>query len=416
MIGTAADKPAETASGRPLRVVLVDAWCMVPYYERYLYQALERRGIGVELATTDYSLNPGYFRQNGVPYRAPMLNVASRIPLIAARHRRWVKAIEYGMNLLGLTGRFLASKPDVVHIQWLPMLQTSGIEIEFLKLWKRRGIPLVYTVHNVLPHDTKDRHRRQYAKVYSMADALICHTHESRNQLMEEFGISASRLWHIPHGPLFHDLPRPSKTDARAQLGFKRDEFVVLWQGVVAPYKGLDLLLSAWKAVVQACPQARLVIAGTGKDAFLADIRRQVLDLALESSVKLDLRYIAVEELPAYFQAADTLALPYLAVTTSGALMTALTYGKPIVASDLPAFRENVTHEKSALLFPPGDANALAAALVRLVGDASLRNRLGAGAEQLQIQTMWDRIAATTEDCYRSLCPHRAAVTVAVPE
>jgi glycosyltransferase involved in cell wall biosynthesis len=393
----------------------VDVWCFVPYYERYLYSALKNKGIDVELAAASYLADPGYLSRSGVHHSAPLLDIVGPANIRNPRARRLLKAAEYGLNMFALTGKLLISRPDIVHVQWLPLLTASNIEVRLLKLWKRCSLPLVYTVHNVLPHDSAaQRHRRRYATVYQMADALICHTEESQAQLISDFGICPEKIRVIPHGPLFHDLPRPSPAEARKQLRYAKDDFVVLWQGVLAPYKGLDFLISAWKSVQESCPRARLLIAGTGKDHILAAVRQRVQEAAVEKSVRLDLRYLAAEEISTYSQAADVLALPYETITMSGALMTALTFGKPIVATDLPAFREVLTAGSNALLVPYGDTAALSLAILRLVQDERLRSHLAGGVDRLNITNMWERIAEKTEDCYRSLISPGTAPALAL--
>jgi glycosyltransferase involved in cell wall biosynthesis len=402
------------SESRRLRVVLVDVWCFIPYYQRYLYSALKNKGIDVKLAAASYFADPGYLTRSGVHQRISLLDVVGPANIRNPRARQLLKAVEYGLNMLALTGKLLISRPDIVHVQWLPLLTALNIEVPLLRLWKLCGLPLVYTVHNVLPHDCAARHHHRYATVYHMADALVCHTEESRTQLIDDFGICPEKICVIPHGPLFHDLPRPSPEEARRELGYAKDDFVVLWQGVLAPYKGLDFLISAWKSVQESCPRARLLIAGTGKDHVLAAVRRRVQEAAVEESVRLDLRYLAAEEISTYFQAADVLALPYEAITMSGALMTALTYGKPIVATDLPAFREVLTAEGNALLVPYGDTAALSLAILRLVQDERLRSHLAGGVERLNITNMWERIAEKTEACYRSLISHGTAPALAL--
>ncbi len=114
---------------------------------------------------------------------------------------------------------------------------------------------------------------------------------------------------------------------------------LVLWQGIIFPYKGIDLLLNAWQKVEAHDEAACLVIAGTGAPELLEQIREQVSQLGLKR-VHLEFRFITTEELVALYRAADIVVYPYRAITTSGALATGLALGKTIVASDLPVFRE----------------------------------------------------------------------------
>ena len=256
-------------------------------------------------------------------------------------------------------------------------------------------------MHNILPLDTGDRYRKRYERVYHAADALICHTSRTRKQLIEEFQIDPRRIWVVPHGPMFHDFARPGIPEARRALGYSPDDCVVVWQGILSPYKGLEFLLDTWQLVQGARPDARLHIAGSGEARYLAELRDKMRALGLERTVRLDFRFVPAQELPVIFQAADILVYPYRAITQSGALLTGLTFGKAIVATDLPPFRETLEADKAGLLVPYGDVQAFAGALICLAENPSERRRMAAKAAALAIS--WSDIAAQTENCYRTV-------------
>ena len=92
--------------------------------------------------------------------------------------------------------------------------------------------------------------------------------------------------------------------------------------------------------------------------------------------MQLDLRFLSARELVALYRAADVVVYPYRAITTSGALATGLALGKTIVASDLPVFRELLTHRENALLVNPENSHEFAGALIELAQDEDLRVRL----------------------------------------
>ena len=190
----------------------------------------------------------------------------------------------------------------------------------------------------------------------------------------------------IPHGPFFYDLSPGGSQDALRDFQLDPGQLLVLWQGIIFPYKGIDLLLRAWQQVEAKSENACLVIAGTGAPDLLEQIRGQVAELGLKR-VKLHFRFISTEELVALYRAADVVVYPYRAITTSGALATGLALGKTIVATDLPVFRELLTDRENALLVPPQDSAALGAALVELMRDAALRERL---AEQVRAMNFGD--------------------------
>jgi glycosyltransferase involved in cell wall biosynthesis len=178
---------------------------------------------------------------------------------------------------------------------------------------------------------------------------------------------------------------------------------VVLWQGIIFPYKGLDVLLQAWRTVEARVEGAWLVVAGTGSPELLEEMRGLAAELGLRR-VLLEFRFVTAEELVALYRRADVVVYPYRTITTSGALATGLALGKTIVASDLPVFRELLTDRENARLVAAEDADALAGALVELAGDAGLRERLAERVRAMDFgDGAWREIAEETAAAYRGV-------------
>jgi glycosyltransferase involved in cell wall biosynthesis len=234
-------------------------------------------------------------------------------------------------------------------------------------------------------------------------DALICHTDEAKNRLVREFEIDAERVWLIPHGPLLHDAKCYSMDASKAMLSLPQDETIVLWQGIIRPYKGLDFLLQSWREIQAKELKARLVIAGTGEANLLEAIKAQVERLGLQESVYLDFRFIPNKELVSYYQAADIVVFPYREVTASGALMTAVSFGKAIVATNVPAFRQVLRDKETALLVEYGDTEVLASLLSLLIQDPKERARLASNVASSNDFDSWSAIARRTRQCYASV-------------
>jgi glycosyltransferase involved in cell wall biosynthesis len=326
--------------------------------------------------------------------------------------RRVLKLAESMLNLTALTARFAVSPPDVVHVQFLPLLREPlPLDLWFVRFCQRRGAKIVLTVHDLLPHDTGEAHRETFAALYGMVDGIICHSEHIKARLVAEFGVPEAKVSVIAHGPFFYDLPATGERETLREFGLEPGTRMVLWQGIIFPYKGIDLLLRAWKQVeAKGCPDAGgsqavgagawLVIAGTGAPELLAQIRAQVSELGLKR-VKLHFRFISTEELVALYRAADVVVYPYRAITTSGALATGLALGKAIVATDLPVFRELLTDRENALLVPAQDADALAAALLELTRDPQLRERLAERVRAMDFgERSWLAIGRQTVGAY----------------
>jgi len=393
------------ASVRPLTVFQMDLWTIVPYYTSYLSEALAKEGVNVTLGSITYHLDPGCFRRHGLSNDPGLLDVVGRRRIRSPLLRRGLKFIESCLNLLALAVRFLFRRPDVLHVQYLQMVEWRiAFDVWFCRFAKWLGCKLVYTVHNILPImpvPSADRQRSTFRNLYKHPDALICHTLEAQRLLAKEFAVDPKRVSLIPHGLMFHDMPRRTVAEARVRAGFQGQECIVLFQGFIAPYKGLNFLLEAWSLVHRQRPGARLVVAGSGQARWQAELREQVRALGIAASVRLDFRFVPVEELPVLYQAADILVYPYNEITGSGALMTGLSFQKPIVATDLPAFCEVLEDGRSALMAPYGDTERFAVALIRLIDDPALRDRLASQAAQ--IPESWASIARKTRICYESL-------------
>jgi len=187
-------------------------------------------------------------------------------------------------------------------------------------------------------------------------------------------------------------------------LGLEADECLVLLQGVLRPYKGVSFLLKAWREVAGSGRSPRLAIVGTGKNESMRSIRDDVAALGIGSSVRLEFKFVTVEELGRWYRASDVLVYPYSEATTSGALMTGITYGKAIVATTTPAVSQLLRDGENALLVDYGDVSGLAGALRRLISDDRFRHRLAKEAQDLWATIpRWPAVARQTREYYEAV-------------
>jgi len=383
------------------KVFVIDLLCMTPFYDRYLVEALSKKFPEVILVAISFHLDPEYFEKYNVK-RLKIVDIVSKLKITNQMLRQAFKLPEYLANLSLLSFRMIFNRPAILHIQWITLITKTSLGLWSLKLAKAMGVKIVYTVHNVLPHDTGLTHKSIFKKTYQFMDALICHTSQAKNELITEFGISDKKIWVIPHGPMFHDRVNTSSADARNLLSYREDQVVILCFGVIRPYKGIEFLLDALKIVTGKNKNTLLVIAGNGEAAYLDKIRKYIWELDLNENVRQDFKYIPNDELPIYFQAADILVYPYKNITQSGALLTGMAYGKPIVASSVGGLKETLLNGKIGLLVEYGNAKDLADALTTLINSPEERTRLGnAALRELEDKYSWDVIAEKTLECYK---------------
>jgi glycosyltransferase involved in cell wall biosynthesis len=357
-----------------VRVHVVDPPAYTPAYDHALCAALASTGLDVELFTSAFRYAelpaPDGYRRREFFYRRD------------ARRRRAGRAIRLAQHVPDmLRYRSVASDADLVHFQWLPL---PALDRHLLP----RGRPLVITAHDILPRERVAGSHAAQRRLYARFDAVIAHSKAGRKRLVDDAGLDPARVHVIPHGAFAHlaqlpQAPLPPELTATAKP-------VVLYFGLLRPYKGLDVLLEAWRGI----QDAELWIVGRP--------RFDISNLRTDAATFVP-RYVSDLELAACFRRADLVVLPYREIEQSGVLATALAFAKPILASDVGGFRE-VADAGAARLVPPGEVPALHQALVELLEDAGERERLSNRATALALgAASWERVASQTAALYATL-------------
>jgi glycosyltransferase involved in cell wall biosynthesis len=366
-----------------MRVQVVDPSAYTPPYDHSLCAALAQAGAEVELVTSS-------FPYGSVPqpqgYTVRELFYRRAWGAAASPARRALKLLEHGPDMLRLRAR--ADQADVVHFQWLP--------VQWLDRWLLPPRPVVLTAHDLLPREPRPLQAWAQRRSYEAVDAVVAHSEFGRRQLVERLGVAAEKVRVIHHGA-FDYLTRLPDGPLPAELSDAGGP-VVLFFGLLRPYKGLDVLLEAWRRLGD--PDAQLWIVGRPKMPLAS------LHAAAPAGVQFVPRFVSDAELAACFGRADMVVLPYRSTERfdfSGVLATALAFAKPSVISDVGGFAE-IAAAGGARLVAPGDAPGLAAALAELLANASQRQRLAEAARGLaEGPYSWTEAARLTMSLYLEL-------------
>lgn len=370
-----------------MKVQLVDPSAFTPPYDHSLAAALARSGAEVELLTSRFLYGP-VPEASGYRVRECFYRRSSARGL-SPPARRAFKAAEHLADMRRLPG---AIDADVVHYQWLTM---PVLDSHLLPSSRPRAM----TAHYVLPPHPSRRQAARARRLFGRMDAVIAHSEHGAKRLREEAGVDPSRVHVIPHGAFDYLTQLPDEKPLSPELEGAEGP-VILFFGLLRPYKGLDTLLRAFRQV----EGAELWIVGnprmdTGPLRRLAD--------EVPGRVRFVTRFVEDAEIPAIFRSADIVVLPYRDAEHSGVLYTGLAFGKPLVLSAVGGFPE-VAAQGAARLVPPDDPLVLAGALSDLLADPEARAELAAGARAAATGPYsWDTIATQTIALYRELMESR---------
>jgi glycosyltransferase involved in cell wall biosynthesis len=288
----------------------------------------------------------------------------------------------------------MRKSPDIVHWQSTthPLLLRR-----LMYMIPKKGPRWVFTVHNVLPHETNSSSFALYREIYSQMDGLIFHTRFSR----EEF----DRIF-----PNFHAHHAIIPVGEYGFLGAATNHMIstphnrtVLFFGNIRPYKGLATLLHAFALVKKSLPDARLRIVGQALEPF-EPYAELIHTLQLETNVDLRIEYVPDEEIPEIFASAAVAALPYTHIDQSAVLLLALALRKAVVASRIGGIAEVIRDGETGLMAPPNDPPALARAILDFLENPDYASKCGQAARDDVMQRFsWDAIARQTIDFYMQL-------------
>lgn len=296
---------------------------------------------------------------------------------------------------------------DSIHVHWLCPLYRGANPLETtikslllpieLILCHFLGISIVWTVHNVQPHEV------EYPRLYILlcrltsrvSDNIIVHCGSAVDDVMVTYRLPRSyedKIHVVPHGNYIDNYPNTvDQSESRSKLKIQSDVEVYLFFGTIRENKGVESLITAFTQIDD--PDIRLMIVG---DPKTPDHRKQVERLAeKDSRVEFSPGFVPDDELQYYFNAADAVVLPFSSVLTSGSAILSLSFGSPTV---LPAIGCVGELNGGTIFYDPTAGETVLDGLNR----ARERDLSRIGAEALsQAQELdWESIAEETKCVY----------------
>lgn len=291
---------------------------------------------------------------------------------------------------------------NILHLHWISGLYSGKTRIRFLirtllliitlLVIRLRGIRIIWTLHNLIPHDVELLSFHVFARrlIAKCIHKIIVHSVPAKKEAIKCLG-SKKKFQVILHGHYRDVYPNNiSRKEAKIFLRIPSNKKVVLFFGAIKPYKGLENVIFSFKGY---CKDLILLIAGNGESDYI-----NILKKSLPLNVILHTEFIPNDKVQYYMNAADCLILPYRQNLTSGAAVLGLTFGLPIVCSNTVAFKHLINKK----LCVPCDIGS-PQSIYMAIQDILLFNReiFKKKCDDFLIQCSWNRIAEEHMKVYK---------------
>jgi hypothetical protein len=225
----------------------------------------------------------------------------------------------------------LKIRSNIVHVQWMKMPFFECFVFLFLKLFLLGRIRIVYTAHNLYPHDSSILYRMFYKYIYFFFDHIFCHDEDSKSAIRKI--IKHDKITVVGHGLIPFECRGEVSKDVETITG-KYGGKIVLAIGGGSRYKSSDLLEASWEASGVYKQGYVLVVAGKGVGEFIESSDKRAI-------IVID-RFLSESELRVLSSAAHCFLLPYREISQSGVLLSILEYRKPMLLTYRGALKEFV--------------------------------------------------------------------------
>lgn len=307
---------------------------------------------------------------------------------------KFAKIVDEISALWKLSIELLRHRNGVVHIQFFrfPLVEVP-VYLFFRPVLRR----LVFTAHNALPHENKHWHHFAYKLWYSIVDQVHVLSNHTGEQLTKSLGVSSSKIGYAPHGNydrFIRDTPPECSEMTRRALGISENEKLILYFGLIRPYKGVDRLIDASPHI--STPNTRILVAGGCAEPLLTELRQRILTKDTHGKVTFLPGFVENKQLSSLLAAADLVVFPYTHIYQSGAVLLAMSFGKPVLVSDIEGFREYVHDSQTGWLVDTSDATLFANSIDSALQNSDALTKIGRAARYAcDTDFSWSHIAQT---------------------
>lgn len=315
-------------------------------------------------------------------------------------------------SLLGLFKKLKNNwKPDVLHIHWPhKYIMSNNLIFSIIKsilflisLWilKFYRVRLIWTVHNLISHESEFKNVEIFFTnlLAKLCDKLIAHSKFASNEVNKFYKIKKSKIEIIFHGNYIGQYENIiSKEKARVILGIDLKNFIFLSFGQIRKYKGLPNLVESFFQLSSI--HKFLFIVGKPSSIVMKEYLEKKCARNINS--RFIPEFIKDEKIQIYMNSADVIVLPYKSILTSGAIILAMSFKRPIIAPRIGCIKDTLDNTGS-FLYDPNKKNGLLEAMEKALKlDKKVIDEMGKHNYELIKKIKWSDIAKRTYNVYNS--------------
>lgn len=297
----------------------------------------------------------------------------------------------------------------IFHLHWPDFtfftFGTANYLISFLNtvlsiiLIKAFGFKLIWTVHNIVPHERQTSNDVSITRfICRQSDAIIVHSRSVISELMES-KVKKSKINLIEIGNYNNIYKNEiSRQDARERLNIKKTDFVFLYFGLIRPYKNLDELIDAFnEATILKTGLRLIIVGGSNDDLYVNKLKKKIND----KNTFFISKYIEDDEVQKYFNSADIAVFPFKEVTTTSSTLVAFSFKKAIIAPRLGSI--NDYPEDTGIYYSSTRKNGILGSLLTALSRRAEMSQMGDRAYRFSNSNNWELTADKTIDLYESV-------------
>ena len=302
----------------------------------------------------------------------------------------------------------IKTKTFILHMQ---NTISARRDIIFLALLKFFHIKIIYTAHDLMPHDREERDAKWMAFafrcIYKLVDKIIVHSDNDILILRNEFNIEEKKIDKIEHGN-YDFFPKESAkkmNTLRKNFGIDKHDKVMLCFGSIRRYKGIDKLIDSYKHFRMKGKRFKILVVGKNLDVqYTHEIKENIRRNKLEEDIIIHDKYVLFEDVRNYFMIADIVVLPYEHIYDSGVLRIAFSCEKPLLSTKIGVFDEYIVEGKNGFLID-GSRDSLVRAFHKIIdtNKEDLKVMGKYSKQRFKYLLDWNEIANKTINCYEQV-------------